>query len=726
VSAGTDRRRLRFESLETRSLLSATVLPAIGGVVYQDMGGGALTPADPRVANVTINLFRDGGNGVFDGKTYGGDDTLVGTATSDANGKYSFANLTAGTYFVQELGVPGLAVPAGTGVQKVVVSSTDLQGMSGVTIDSFASTLQYVSGSLHGGKTGASSMATPDAIGNHRNLYVQLTTSGGGVSLGANCDWPGLLDFGANAASNGVFWVNWDGNNSNAAVLNPTGLGQIDITSQGAATGITLTDGADHDNGYLMLKVYSDASDWSWATVPLQNTTDGSLGASTFVAFSSFSVGGGAGADFTKVGAIQLGINGVNAADGEVGPIQTVGPMVKTVNLANVPQVDLSVVKTAQPSPATAGGQLTYTFTTTNNGPMNATGVMLSDVLPSGVTYVSSSSSQGTVTSSNGALSVQLGNLANGATATTTVVVSVSPNAAGSLTNTVTVAGSQADPNLSNNTSTVTTPVVASADLSLVKTASAAQVKPGDPLTYTFNVGNLGPSNATGVTIVDTLPTGFTYSSANGDLSATVNGQTLTLTIANLAAGATTSVTVSGTVASTASGTLTNTATVSAAQADPNLANNTSSVSTPVSVPVQPQSYPDLSIVKTATPNPVSVGGTLTYTLVVTNNSLTTATGVKIIDTLPAGFTYVSSHGDNSASISGNTLTLNLGTLVSQGTDTITIVGTVTSAAAASITNTAVVSEDQQDADPTNNISSVVTTVVQVGLPSKYWFLGHH
>ena len=83
-------------------------------------------------------------------------------------------------------------------------------------------------------------MSTADAIGGHRNLYVQLTTTGGAVDLGADADWPGMLDFGADAASNGVFWVNWDGNNSNPAVLNPTGLGQIDLTSQGAATGITL------------------------------------------------------------------------------------------------------------------------------------------------------------------------------------------------------------------------------------------------------------------------------------------------------------------------------------------------------------------------------------------------------------------------------------------------------------------------------------------------------
>ena len=176
---------------------------------------------------------------------------------SNANGKYAFNNLSAGTYFVQEVAVPGLVISSSQSVQTVVITNADLQGTPGMTIDSFASTSQYVSGSLHGGKTGTSSESAPEAIGGHRNLYVQLTTAGGAVSLGANSDWPGLLDFGANAASNGTFWVNWDGNNSNPAVLNPTGLGGVDITSQGASTGIELNVAADHDGGYVMLKVYT-------------------------------------------------------------------------------------------------------------------------------------------------------------------------------------------------------------------------------------------------------------------------------------------------------------------------------------------------------------------------------------------------------------------------------------------------------------------------------------
>jgi hypothetical protein len=46
----------------------------------------------------------------------------------------------------------------------------------------------------------------------------------------------------------------------------------------------------------------------------------------------------------------------------------------------------------------------------------------------------------------------------------------------------------------------------------------------------------------------------------------------------------------------------------------------------------------------------------------------------------------------------------------------------VTSAAASTITNTAVVSADQPDSDPSDNTSSVTTNVVKATLPSKYWY----
>ena len=55
--------------------------------------------------------------------------------------------------------------------------------------------------------------------------------------------------------------------------------------------------------------------------------------------------------------------------------------------------------------------------------------------------------------------------------------------------------------------------------------------------------------------------------------------------------------------------------------------------------------------------------------------------------------------------------------------DTITVTGIVTSAAASTITNTAVVSSIEPDGNPADNTSSVITTVVKAGVPSKYWFI---
>ena len=221
----------------------------------------------------------------------------------------------------------------------------------------------------------------------------------------------------------------------------------------------------------------------------------------------------------------------------------------------------------------------------------------------------------------------------------------------------------------------MTTQIGQSVDLALVKTAAPNPVKAGQQLTYTLTATDNGPSNATGVTIVDTLPAGTSYISASGQSSATIAGQTLTLNVGNLAAGASSTITVVVDVASTASGTITNTATVSGNQPDPNLANNTASVTTQIDVPVVPTSVADLAIVKTANPIAVTVGSDLTYTLVVTNELLArtrrrchgrdgrryAAGGIHAISRPAARIRRRSS---------GNTLTLNLGTMGPENSQT--------------------------------------------------------
>jgi uncharacterized repeat protein (TIGR01451 family) len=111
------------------------------------------------------------------------------------------------------------------------------------------------------------------------------------------------------------------------------------------------------------------------------------------------------------------------------------------------------------PDPVLVGANLTYTVTVTNNGPSAATGVTLTDPLPATVTFGSVIPSQGSCSETAGTVSCNLGDVATGATATVTLVVT--PTAADPLTNTASVAGTEPDPNPENNSATVETTVSA-------------------------------------------------------------------------------------------------------------------------------------------------------------------------------------------------------------------------------------------------------------------------
>ncbi|WP_165075326.1 SdrD B-like domain-containing protein [Paludisphaera rhizosphaerae] len=107
---------------------------------------------------------------------------------------------------------------------------------------------------------------------------------------------------------------------------------------------------------------------------------------------------------------------------------------------------DLVVGRSTDPAVGVVGQELTYTILVTNRGSNAASGVIATENLPAGVEFVSASTSQGTVTQSDGVVTAALGDLAPGATATVTLVVRLIM--AGDLTSTTTVDADQpiADP----------------------------------------------------------------------------------------------------------------------------------------------------------------------------------------------------------------------------------------------------------------------------------------
>jgi uncharacterized repeat protein (TIGR01451 family) len=119
-------------------------------------------------------------------------------------------------------------------------------------------------------------------------------------------------------------------------------------------------------------------------------------------------------------------------------------------------EADLSLSKEADLDPVSPGMVLTYTLTVSNAGPNAAGEVTVDDTLPSGVTLVSVSSSQGDCTS----LPCNLGEIASGVGATVEVVVKVEQTASNPLVNTAQVSSSATDSNPDNNSDSLETEVI--------------------------------------------------------------------------------------------------------------------------------------------------------------------------------------------------------------------------------------------------------------------------
>ena len=122
------------------------------------------------------------------------------------------------------------------------------------------------------------------------------------------------------------------------------------------------------------------------------------------------------------------------------------------------PAADLSVAKSDSPDPVSKGAQLTYSIVITNHGPGTATGVQLTDTLPTSVQFVSAASTAGSCAQTASMVACNLGDLSNGASVTVTIIVT--PKKTGTLTNTAQVSSASPDPNTANNTDIEQTTIV--------------------------------------------------------------------------------------------------------------------------------------------------------------------------------------------------------------------------------------------------------------------------
>lgn len=388
---------------------------------------------------------------------------------------------------------------------------------------------------------------------------------------------------------------------------------------------------------------------------------------------------------------------------------------------------DLQLTKTHTGDSVVAGGQVTFQLAVRNAGPSDAAAdVVVTDTLPVGMTYVSSAGSAWECTAGEASAagqevtcvladsaSVPAGMDAPTLSLTAQVGSDVNPDdlSDGQLTNQAAVTSPTDDPHPGNNDDSDVVPVTASADLSIVKSHTGA-VRIGDPLEFTLQVANAGPSVARSVTVTDTLPTGLDFVSASGTGWTCDNaGQVITCTLdAVLPVGADAApITVTTTVLASAYPGVENTAEVGADTDDPTPGNNTST--DPVTVPAKV----DLTIGKTHQPEPVQVGDQATYTLSVGNAGDTDDPGpITVTDPLPAGLTFVSAAGDGwDCAATGQDLTCTRSAGLAAGASSpIMLVVQVGAQAYPGVTNIATVSSPAEDVDPDNNTASDPATVL--------------
>lgn len=300
-----------------------------------------------------------------------------------------------------------------------------------------------------------------------------------------------------------------------------------------------------------------------------------------------------------------------------------------TVLINVTKKADLAILKTVCDCNTNVGQNIHFYLSVTNNGPNNATGVVVSDNLPNQVTFLSATPPSG-VTVVGNLLTWNIGNLNVGDIVTLDVLVRI--DQAGEFSNTANVTGNEQDPNLSNNQDTVTVnSQQPTADLSISKTANNLIYNIGETVTFNVIVTNDGPDAATGVTVSDNFPSGLININIGNPSQGTFTfvGGLLTWNVGNLAPEGSANIEITAIVNQT--GFIINTANVTASTYDPNPNNNNSTVT------INGQPVADLGINKEVNNNNPTLGQNVSFTFTVYNNGPSTANNIKVVDNWPIG-----------------------------------------------------------------------------------------
>ena len=243
------------------------------------------------------------------------------------------------------------------------------------------------------------------------------------------------------------------------------------------------------------------------------------------------------------------------------------------------PPPSVVISKTADAGTVNAGAQIGFTIGVNNQGGRAANNVVITDNLPGTAGLDWSINPATTGCSISGAvgsevLTCNFGTLAAGASASVHVVSGTTPASCATINNSASFTTSN------DGSGTASAQVVVNCpNVSVAKTPDAGNIAAGATATFSIAVTNVGPGQATGVSLVDNLPAGFTWTLGGPDMAScsinTVpNPDVLSCTFGTLNAGQSRTVTLSAPTASNLCAVIPNTAVVDATN-EPNSANYT-------------------------------------------------------------------------------------------------------------------------------------------------------
>ncbi|MEM7082061.1 MAG: OmpA family protein [Pseudomonadota bacterium] len=305
-------------------------------------------------------------------------------------------------------------------------------------------------------------------------------------------------------------------------------------------------------------------------------------------------------------------------------------------------QADISLIKDVDNATPSVGTDVTYTITVTNDGPDVGTGLVVTDQLPAGLTYVSDNGG-GAYDNLTGEWTI--GSLPVGAS--TSLQITATVNATGPYDNVAELTEATTDdldstpgnndPTEDDQDNALITPLT-QADLSLDKTVDQPEPLVGDNVTFTLTLTNDGPADTTGVTVADTLPSGFQFVSSTPSVGSYDDGTGI-WTVGALAAGAVETLQIVATTLAT--GDHTNVAEVATSDVfdpdstpgnnDPSEDDQSSAVVTPLLI----------GLAKSVSAGPINNGDgtfTLVYSLIAENMGAADLSNVQIVDDLAVTF----------------------------------------------------------------------------------------